>query len=392
MSQQHLLGHTRPRVAAPMVGRDAQEPHRASTPLELFFDLVFVVAVALAVDRLEHGIADGRVAASALSFALVFFAIYWAWVNFTWFASAYDNDDLVFRLFVFATMVGALIFAAGVPRAFDERDFAVVSVGYAVMRVALISQWLRVAAEDSAHRLTARRFATGLTVLQIGWLAALALPPPWWLVAWFVLAAGELTVPIWGEAASPTTWHAQHIAERYGLFMIIVLGESVLAASAAIQVALADGGLTGPLVPIIVGGLLILFSIWWIYFERPEDYMLSALPTAFVWSYLHLLVFASVAAVGAGLVVAIEGTAGDSALGPAATAATVAVPFTIYLLSLWGMYVRRDEPVVRLFGVPITAAVVLAASFTATPILLMGIAAAVLVALKTTLRLREQSV
>ncbi len=391
MSQETLLGHRRLRLTAPMQGRDPDEEHRSSTPLELFFDLVFVVAVALASDRMHHGAAEGAMASSIVSFALVFFAIYWAWVNFTWFASAYDTDDVVYRLFVFATMVGALIFAAGVPRAFDERDFTVIVTGYAVMRVVLVSQWLRVAFGDAPRRVTARRFAVGLTVLQLCWLAALLLPPSWWVAAWLVLALGELTVPMWAEAASRTYWHSEHIAERYGLFMIIVLGESVLSASRAIQTAVTDGEPTGAVIPIIVGGLLILFGIWWTYFERPGDWQLGSLPTAFVWSYLHLLVFASVAAVGAGLALVIEHATGHTDIGRAAAALFVGVPVAVYLLSLWAMYVRSDDPPLRRFGTPLTAAVAIAGSFTPAPVLVVGVAIAALVVAKTAGRLRAEA-
>ena len=386
MSQSTLLGHRRLRLAAPMLGRDPSEDNRAATPLELFFDLVFVVAVALASDRLHHAAAEGGLASPILSYGLIFFAIYWAWVNFTWFASAYDNDDVAFRLFVFVTMVGALIFAAGVPRAFDERDFTIVVVGYVVMRVALIVQWLRVALGDAEHKRTARRFTIGLTVVQVCWLAALALPASWWLPAWFVLAAGELLVPVWSESASRTQWHNEHIAERYGLFMIIVLGESVLAASLAMQTALEEA-LTGSLISIVAGGLLIVFSIWWLYFERPADRQLTSLRGAFAWSYLHLLVFAAVAAVGAGLALAVEAATGAGSISEIRVQGFVAVPLALFLLGLWGMYVRGDDPPLRRVSVPIAVAVVLGASFVSAGVLVMGLATAALVAVKTAARI-----
>jgi low temperature requirement protein LtrA len=107
VSQRSLPGAGRLRLATPMVGRDPSEPYRAATPLELFFDLVFVVAVSLAADRLHVGLAAGRVAGSLVSYGLVFFGIWWTWVNFTWFSSAYDTDDVVYRIFVFVTITSA---------------------------------------------------------------------------------------------------------------------------------------------------------------------------------------------------------------------------------------------------------------------------------------------
>lgn len=94
------------------------------------------------------------------------------------------------------------------------------------------------------------------------------------------------------------------------------------------------------LVAVITGSLLIVYSMWWIYFDRPEEHLLESVPTAIAWSYLHLPIFAAAAAVGAGLVVAIEESAGHYHLGWVAVGAAVAAPVLVYLLSLWALYVR----------------------------------------------------
>ena len=98
-----------------MVARDTEESHRASTPLELLFDLCFVVAISQASGRLHHGLEEGRIGFTIVHYLMVFFAIWWAWVNFTWFASAYDVDDVLYRLTTLVVITGALILAAGVP-------------------------------------------------------------------------------------------------------------------------------------------------------------------------------------------------------------------------------------------------------------------------------------
>ena len=388
MSRQSLQGAAgRLRWAVPMTGRDPGDEHRSATPLELFFDLVYVVAVALAAERLHHALAGGVVGASIFRYAVLFFAIWWAWVNFTWFVSAYDTDDVAFRVFVFVTMTGALIFAAGVPRIFDELDFRMGVLGYAVMRLALVTQWIRVGRADTERRTTARRFAIGVTGCQIGWIAGVLVPGLWW-PAFAVLAPAEMLVPVWAEAASPTTWNREHISERYGLFMIIVLGESVLAASLAIQSATRGTPFTGELLAIIVGGLLILFSMWWLYFDRPQEQLLSSPRTAFLWSYMHLPIFAAVAAVGAGLAVAIEGVSGHSELGPRGTTAAVAVPVAVYLLSLWALYFRAGHAPVAVFAGPATAALAVGASFAGLPVLVIGLLLVGLIVVKVGVRLR----
>ena len=218
--------------------RDSHEPHRVSTPLELFFDLAFVVAVAQAASSLHHGLVEGHVADALIGFPAVFFAIWWAWMNFAWFASAFDCDDVLYRLAVFAQMTGVLVLAAGVPRAFDTQDFGIMTLGYVIMRLAMVSQWLRVAVSFEGGRRTALRFALGITVLQVGWVLRLALPDGAAMVAFVVLVVAELLVPVWAERAGRTPWHPHHMAERYGLFTIIVLGESVLSATLAVQGAL----------------------------------------------------------------------------------------------------------------------------------------------------------
>ena len=117
-------------------------------------------------------------------------------------------------------------------------------------------------------------------------------------------------MPVWAERATPTTWHPQHIAERYGLFTLIVLGESILAATVAVQAGARLGRSALALLPIIVGGLLIVFSMWWMYFDRPVHDLLTSLRKAFMWGYGHYVVFASAAAVGAGL--AVSRRSGDA--------------------------------------------------------------------------------
>ena len=107
----------------PLAGRDPDEPHRASTPLELLFDLSFVVGVATVAAELAHGVAEDHVAASIGHYLMVFFAIWWAWMNFSWFASAYDTDDVVYRLLTLVQIAGVLVLAAGVPAAFEHNDF-----------------------------------------------------------------------------------------------------------------------------------------------------------------------------------------------------------------------------------------------------------------------------
>jgi low temperature requirement protein LtrA len=365
-----------------MLGRSPGEEHRASTPLELFFDLCFVVAVAQAAGQLHHALSEDEVAHGLLGYVAVFFAIWWAWMNFTWFASAYDTDDVLYRIATLVQIAGALILAAGVPRAF-EGDFVIVTVGYLVMRVALTGQWLRASLGDPERRETGRRYALGVAAVQLGWVARLALPGGWVAATGFlVLVALELSVPVWAERRSAMRWHPGHIAERYGLFTLIVLGESVAAATTAVQSAVGSGQPLGSLLTLAAGGLLVVFSMWWLYFEQHADERLSGTNLgSFVWGYGHYVIFASAAAVGAGLQVAVDHDAGTAHLPAWGAAGSVAVPVALYLLSVWllhpGAEARRSP---RRAAYPLAAALVVCAMPAGQPVLLIGLLLAALVA------------
>ena len=283
-----------------MVARDVDEPHRASTPLELLFDLCFVVGVSQAAGRLHHALSADDIGHGIGSYLMVFFAIWWAWVNFTWFASAYDNDDVPYRVTTLVQITGALILAAGVPRAFDDNNFTVVVIGYVVMRLAMVGQWLRVSWSDPVRRVTALRFAVGITIVQIGWVLRSTVSDRYLTASFIVLVIAELAVPIYGERAAGTTWHPTHIAERYGLFTLIVLGEAILAATTAIQTGFDTGGERGDLLVLSVSGLVTVFAMWWIYFDRPGEELLRTARSGFFFGYGHYFVFAAAAAVGAG--------------------------------------------------------------------------------------------
>src|SRR5439155_1513353 len=92
--------------------------------------------------ELHHALAQGDVGHALAGYAAVFFGLWWAWVNFTWFASAYDTDDVPYRLLTLLQMAGVLVFAAGIPAAFEHFDFTIAVVGYVIMRMALVTQWL----------------------------------------------------------------------------------------------------------------------------------------------------------------------------------------------------------------------------------------------------------
>ena len=366
---------------APLGARSPDEEHRTSTPLELLFDLVIVVAVAQAASGLHHALAEGHFAAGALVYSMVFFGVWWAWVNFTWFASAYDNDDVAYRLLVLLQLTGALVFAAGIPR-FEHGDRTVGVLGYVVMRLALVTLWLRAAKADPPRRRSARRFALGVFLVQVAWVALLFVPGGFGATGFWTLVVFELLVPAWAERTAPTTWHPEHIAERYGLFTLITLGESILAASVAVRSATEAGAKGSTLLPIIVGGLLIVFSFWWLYFDRPGHEALTSVRGAFLWGYGHYFVFGSAAAVGAGLAVSVDHVTHGSVISDAAAGATVAVPVAVFLACLWFLHTRSERTMGARVVAPLVVAGVLLTPFTGQAVLGTGLLMAGLVAFK----------
>jgi len=381
-----------------MAPRDPTEPHRSSTQLELFFDLAFVVAVAQAASSMHHLLVDGHAGDAVFAYPLAFFGIWWAWMNFTWFASAYDCDDVLYRIATFVQMTGVLIFAAGIPRSFEHRDLGVMVAGYVVMRLALVGQWLRVAASHADGRRTALRYAIGITIVQLAWVAMLATPESWLLPLFIFLAVCELAVPMWAESAGRTTWHAHHIVERYGLFTIIVLGESVLSATIAVQAVLDADGTVTDLATVILGGLLIVYSMWWIYFALPAERMVDRARrdfeddhagAVFAWGYGHYVILAAIAAAGAGIAAAIDQVGDHSTLTDVEAAFVLTIPVAVYLVAVWVLHYRDKDPgPMRTWIPPVAAVVVLVMSFTPEPALLTGLVLAALVACSVALKER----
>jgi low temperature requirement protein LtrA len=211
----------------------------------------------------------------------------------------------------------------------------------------------------------------------------------WSIVPALVLI--ELVVPAWAERSGSTTWHPHHIAERYGLFTLIVLGESVVAAMTAIQSESDRGGFDRYLFGVAAGGLLIVFGMWWIYFAVPAHGFLTSSRRAFIWGYGHYLIFGSAAAVGAGLGVAVA-HGGQRHASAIVAGASVTVPVAAYLFTVWFLHLRPHAVTgLHSFATPAAAAVILAVTFAHDAVLIAGLVMAALVASKVLLPATESA-
>ncbi|WP_244632370.1 MULTISPECIES: low temperature requirement protein A [unclassified Microbacterium] len=364
-----------------MQPRDPAQPHRTASTLELFFDLVFVVAVSIASAELHHALGHADFLHGITSYAMVFFAIWWAWMNFTWFATSFDTDDWLYRVTTFVQMGGVLVFAAGIPQAFTEGDFTVPVLGYIVMRVAMVAQWLRASRSAGPLRSATRRYAFGIAAVQVLWILFLLIPTgPWQLAAFVLCALIEIGVPVFAEYRTQTPWHPHHITERYGLFTLIVLGESLLASANAIIDALDEVETLGPLIAISVLTLVVTASLWWIYFWPPHHRAITTFRRSLRYGYSHYFVFAAAAAFSAGIEVEIDVLTGVSHLSNVVASFTVTIPIAVFLIGIWWIAIRENADRVVNTVVPLGAVLVLLdpvlpIPVTLTALILVGIVA-----------------
>ena len=366
----------------PMRPRDPHEPGRTASTLELFFDLVFVVAVSIAAVELHHALSDAHVAAGLGHYAVVFFAIWWAWMNFTWFATSYATDDWLYRVLTILQMAGVLVLAAGIEAVFAGERITVVVLGYVVMRVAMVAQWLRAARADPGNRAACLTYAGGIAGLQVLWLGLLAVPAPWSTIGLVVLIGGEVAVPVVAERRGRTPWHPHHITERYGLFTLILLGESLLASANAVIGAVHDEQALTPLISVAVLALVVTAGLWWIYFWPPHHRAIGSLHESLRYGYVHYVVFAAAGAFSAGIEVEIDSLTGESELGEVAASFTVTVPIAVFVLGIWWIALRAVGDRVVNTVVPAGALLVLADPVIPVPVTLTaGIVVAVVVVL-----------
>jgi low temperature requirement protein LtrA len=362
-----------------MAGRDPDERHRVATPLELLFDLTFVIGFGVAGSEFAHMLVAGHVGPAVTAFLFATFAIVLAWINFTWFASAYDTDDWIYRLMTMVQMVGVLILALGIAPFFasiehgHHVDNTILVVGYVIMRIALVGQWLRAARQDPAHRAACLTYATVIPLVQLGWIGTIFLPTPIpvTLACWLVLGAAELAIPHIAEARDETVtpWHAHHIAERYGLLTIIALGEGVVGTVASLSAVVKEHGWTSDAIFLVVAGTGLTFGMWWIYFAVPAAELLDAHRERSFWfGYLHIPLFAAIVATGAGLHTAAYYVEEQSVIGSIGTVFSVVVPVAVYITLVYLLYSlmvrtwdRFHVLLVTLTGLVLVAAVVAAA-------------------------------
>jgi low temperature requirement protein LtrA len=282
-----------------LVSTEAGQSRRASW-LELFFDLIFVAAVAqvsvpLSTDYTVHGLAR---------YALMFLLIWWAWLGHTMYSSRFDSDDILHRALTFIQMFAAAAMAANAKAAFDSRDSAGFAAAYAVLRTVQSVQYLRARRLRETRRLTTL-YAAGTGVAAVAWAVAATMPIPARFYLWTAALLVDLSTP-WIAARYTHKFppHPEHLPERFGLFTIILLGESVAAVMRGME-----SQETWPVSAAIsaISGLGLAFGYWWWYFDGVKGAAERriqagrALKAFHVWTYIHFPLYLSIAVVGVGV-------------------------------------------------------------------------------------------
>lgn len=295
-------------VAPPRLRTAAEEGDRSATWLELFYDLVFVVAVAVLVERLVHDITGAGVASFFGYFAL----LWWLWASHTYYADRYDTDDLVYRLLAAGQMVAIVVIAASLSgdAAGSTRAFA---FAYAASRFLLLVMYFRAYRHVSETRRLVKGYLAGFGIATVVWTASALVPDGVRVVFWAVALSIDLVTPwVMRTEQARVPLDVSHLPERFGLFTILVLGESM----AAIVAGLSN--ISWSFLPTLTAALSvgIVTALWWLYFDNTSGSVVRRdaavrrtwRPTG--WIYTHLVLAAALASSAVGLERAVS-EAGD---------------------------------------------------------------------------------
>lgn len=277
---------------------EEQTSERHATWLELFYDLVFVAAIA----ELAHSLSDDISWPGFLKFAILFVPIWWCWVGATFYATRFDTGSIGDRLFALVQMAIVAAMAVNVHHGLSSSGSGF-AISYVLFRITLILQYLNAGHHIPAARSLTTWYATGFGLSAGLWFISAFVPPPWRLGLWLVGLVIDFSTPFSaGRLVAKIPPSMSHIPERIGLFTLIVLGESVIG---------VVGGLAEhewSLGSIFMGllGLAIAFSLWWLYFDTADGSPLQSMKVgrmrfALTWLYAHLPLAMGLVAAGVGV-------------------------------------------------------------------------------------------
>jgi low temperature requirement protein LtrA len=282
-----------------------QDDDRRATWLELFFDLVFVAAVS----QLANALSAQPTTARFFEFLGLFVPVWWVWMGFTFYANRFDTDDLPYRLLTLLGMFAVAVLATTIPGVFRGATVGF-PLAYVGARVVLLTLYARARRHVPEARALTSTFLLAFGAAIVVWVVSLAVPRPWNYVLWGGALVFELSAPFLAWRQIPRApIHPRHIPERFGLLTLIVLGESVLAVVLAVSKVSWDAGSAAA----AISGFLVAASLWWIYFDFLDEEAVSArgLFGGLTYTYVHYFIVVGLAALGAGVKIAILAAGGD---------------------------------------------------------------------------------
>ncbi|MFN6538696.1 MAG: low temperature requirement protein A [Nostoc sp. EkiNYC01] len=280
------------------IGEETEE-ERHATWLELFYDLVFVVAVS----QLAHNLNEDISLSGLLGFVVLFIPVWWSWIGTTFYANRFDSDDIAHRLLIGVQMLTAAAMAVNIHHGLGESSpgFA---LSYALGRAVLVIEYVRAGIHIPSARPLTTRYAIGFAIAAFLWLISVFIPIPWRFALWTLAIVIDFATPLTARKFQLGLLpHASHLPERFGLFTIIVLGEAIIAVVNGVSQQKWDT-LT---VISAVFGLIIAFSWWWVYFDnlggKPIEIARAHGKVGVVnlWLYTHLPLVIGIAAAGVGV-------------------------------------------------------------------------------------------
>jgi low temperature requirement protein LtrA len=300
---------------------------RRATWLELFFDLVFVVAIT----QLAHELVVDHSTAGFLRFAALFVPVYVAWQGYMAYADRFDTDDLAFRVAYFAAMLAIAAMAVLIDDVAQGDHSAGFAVAYVVLRSIMLGLYWRAWRVVPEARPLIRFYGPGYSIGVAIWLASLAVGTPLRYWMWGIALVLDLSLPPLSprmvRPRVPTS--GSHLPERWALFTMIVIGESIVAV--AIGTSGTDWRLDSAAAAVL--GFSAVAATWWLYFDRQANVVLrSSTPVALIYSYAHLPLLMGLAAMSAGVSLLIE-RAGEDHLGTGPSVAFLG-GIVLFLISL----------------------------------------------------------
>jgi low temperature requirement protein LtrA len=297
----------RRRLPVALAVHDWDDETRHATWLELFFDLVFVAALANIGGLLHH---DPTVGGAATAFGLLV-TIWWAWISFSYFADLFDDDTPLHRVVQLAAMLGAIVLAVTLTDGVAE-DGHIFAVTFAAMFALLAGMYAVTGRSEPRAAELCQWYTVGSAVGAVLWATSAVVPAPgrYWLWGVAVVANAAISGPIAYSRMRQPPEQVSHMPERFGLFAIVVLGEAVLSVVRGVDATDWAAASTAT----AVAGFVIAAGMWWIYFSGFDEQAINRAIAggrasevrSFVYGYGQVLVYGAVVAVGVAVQIAIE--------------------------------------------------------------------------------------